>query len=370
MRKSLLFSILLLIISTLLFYSCDLNSSDSDDQSEEYILSGFYWLAGDDTALTEEGASRSSINTTTMNTTNVFANLVAAGSYANFESNYPEQGQKTFFTVTVEESNVSTYIYNDTTTITGAAVTVYRIATKTTFPAKENLFTNYLEEYFVLDIDTQTVPGTSDFYASDGIWTNDDPVVTKNSDGTWKVDSKARESMQLEYQDDSSRYEWITADSNDGTYYAHFTEDGVTEIPSSSWTPATGTGMDWSSKVYYYQHVNNWIDFWYRENKEVFGVRYYAESTISGKLYRTSLSFERFVSKGTLSTVTADNCQDLVEGILFGDLDSGTENLAEVVIWNEISSNNKKRIVTYTKVNPTFGDTFNINTAIEYAIGE
>ena len=357
MTKRLIVILSSIILLAMAFTGCDLSDSGSDQGDTDYILSGYYWLAGDEDGVVESDSGRASVNIGDLtnfdpdSTDYPFDTLIAKGVDGNKVTNYPIKGQFSYFTVTEEELGISPnpagYI---------GTLNVYKIAVNTEFQKKEDIFDHYQEEYYILDVDKASAT-TAD---SDGNWTMADLIVTKES-GSWVIDSKAREVMELHYQDDSARYEWIVSELSDEEY-AHFEEDVITTIPDSSWTATAGAGMSWSSKVYFYQKVNNWVDFWYEENKEVYGIRYYTE-TADGR--STSISFERFVTKDSLSDISTLTDSD-VEDMVFGDLPAGAETLSESVTWYEISTNNKKTTKTYATVNPTFKKSFNIEMISEY----
>ena len=355
---------LIVLFSTIIFLSmaftgCDLADAGSDQGDTDYILSGYYWMAGDEDDAVESGSERASVNIGDLtawdptSTDYPFDTLIAKGVDGNKVSNYPVKGQFSYFTVTEEELGISP---NPAGFDVDLTLNVYKIAVNTEFKKKEDIFDHYQEEYYILDVD-KSAAYTAD---SDGDWTMADLIVTKES-GSWEIDSKAREVMELHYQDDSTRYEWIVSELSDEEY-AHFAEDDITSIPDSSWTAPDGTGMSWSSKVYFYQNVNNWVDFWYRDNKEVYGIRYYTESA-SG--YQTSISFERFVNKDSLSDISTLSDSD-IEDMVFGNLPAGAETLSESVTWYEVTTNNKKTTKTYATINPTFSDSFNVDMISEY----
>ncbi len=368
-NKSIITLLTIILITIFSITSCSFDSSDSN-ADQDYILSGYYWMAGDDVTLSE-GNDRAAINTYTLTkelTTDEelanysFTKLIGKGEYGNKVNNYPEQGQRTYYTVTLYEQDVVNPM-----TYTGT-FNVYKISAKTDYPKKEEIFDYYLEEYYILDVDRNEGDTPT---GGDGFWTYADPITTKEN-GAWVYNSKARETMELHYQDGSVRYEWITSDYNDGTQYDHFPIDGDMTIQDAP--AATATGMNWSSEVRYHQKIEEWIDYWYRETKEIYGVRYYTESLEdNGKTNRTSLAYERIVSQETEFNQSSSNALLMILDRIFGTnlaVSTTAETLAETVIRYEIQPNNRKTVRTVTKVVPTFGDSFNIEKETIYTIPE
>ena len=334
--------IIITITISILLTGCNVfDNGKSSDDGKDYILSGYYWMAGDDTPITDTGSERASINPLNFNETKVFSALISLGQNGSFVTNYPERGMKTFYTVTATTNNSDP---------------VYKISARTEYPNKEDIFDYYLEEYYLKDSD------------ANGNWTTADEVVEWNG-SAWVVDSTARETMELHYQDGSVRKEWIVTDGN-VEKYAHFDINGSMSMPDETWSPTLNGTMNWSSKVYYYQKIEEWVDYWYRDSKEVFGVRYYTESDEgSGKYYKTSYSLERIVSTETTFDESVSNYLSLLFDQIFGTSytqGNETETLSETVIRDEITTNNKKTTKVNSKVVPTFGETFKIEQYSEY----
>ncbi len=347
--KGIKYTLIIIIITTVLMATgCNVLDNGSEEADADYVLSGYYWMAGDEEGVDETSSGRAAINPLSFTTATNFSQLITEEEYAVFIPNYPEKGLKSYYTVRLEESGVSVsgYTGND----------IYKISVKSEFPKKEDIFDYYLEEYYVLDA------------GDDDEWTVDDPIVANNS-GTWESDSKAREKMELHYQDGSIRYEWIVSDGNDEKY-AHFDIDGDMDMPDDTWSPALDNTMEWSSKVYYYQKIEEWVDYWYKESKEVFGVRYYTESKdASDKYFKTSYSLERIVTTETTFDQSGENFLSLLFDQIFGTSytqGSETETLSETVIRDQITANNKKTTKVNSYIVPTFGDAFNIELYSEY----
>jgi hypothetical protein len=345
--------ILISLSALLLFTGC---STDAEDTAgTDYLLAGYYMIAGEAVALPDDaaGASRASVPVhQTEWSTRTFQQWIDASPTKI--NNYPERGQKTY--VTVSESGTAN---------------IYFVSSRTEYPKKEDLFDYYLEEYFVEDTNVADD-------AADGNWTVAD--VTVKDDKTTR-DSKARIIMEVHFQDGSIRKEWIYDDStgaaSQSDYYAHFDIDGDLTIPTdTSWVPpaaTTGDGMEWSSKVYYYQKIESYISWFYKENKETFGVRYYTFSddvADDNKYHSSTLTFENTLTRKVSSWGDSD-----WGGILdwvFGGSSSSTsgsssgDTLAETVVREQITENNKKTVNSQTRVVPSFGDEFTIDKSIEY----
>ena len=278
MKKRYIYLITITVLAVFLLNSC--SSDVTDTEGADYLLASYYMMAGEETPLTDSGADRATVPVHTLtadsDTALPFATLITNGANDNKVNNYPEQGQKTYYTVTLEEAGI------------------YLISARTEYPKKEDILDYTLEEYYVRD------------NAPAGYWTTADTIVEKVN-GTWVDNSKARKSMEVHFQDGSLRKEWIVSEKTDGAsyQYAHFDINGDMAIPDETdWAPAVATDMSWSSEVHYYQKINNWVSYWYKENKEVFGVRYYTESpdTVDPTKYKkTSLAYERIINRETVS---------------------------------------------------------------------
>ncbi|MBP7094633.1 MAG: LamG domain-containing protein [Spirochaetia bacterium] len=224
--------------------------------------------------------------------------------------NYPEPGQTTSFTATLEHDEPT--------------VKVYRIVVTTTFPSSD-LRASYVEEYFVRDGDT-----SRDFTNPDGDWTDDDPIV----DATWAQDQKHREKMELTFRDGTKRTETIVSASTAGGLKfspAAFDIDGSLDL-SQAFVPASSTDPNvmYSSVVMYYvtpaSNPNYW--FWAGSlNQTIFGVRFYTEVADPDTNTYTAYtaSFERTLS---VYTTESGDFADTVSGITVGSVH---ETLAESV---------------------------------------
>jgi len=326
--------ILLILTTGLLFTGCsqDVKSTEGTD----YLLAGYYMLAGDETPLTEAGVTRATApiyNTTLYPAVWSYADLIAGGTDVIKFINYPEQGQKSY--VTVKATNTTD---------------VYLISMRTEYPQREDVIDYYLEEYYMKD-------------NGDSNWTNADIVV--NAAGT--EDPKYRKTMEVVFKDGSIRKEWI----DDVTVrYAGFAIDGDLTFPESGWSgPAADGTATYSSVVHYYQKINNWISWFYKENKELFGIRYYTETSDG---VQSSLAYEHLVSQNsTLSEGNSTTIPDMLDWIIDDGAASGAsgvETLAKTVIRYQITptGNKKKIVVSSTEVFPTFGSSFTINSEITY----
>jgi len=327
---------LIVLTAGLLVSGCsqDMQSTEGAD----YLLAGYYMLAGDETAL-EEGAVRATAplhNAALYPTPMTYADLVAGGEDFIKFVNYPEQGQKSFVTVTSTDDP-----------------TVFLIKLRTEYPRQEDTIDYYLEEYYMKD-------------SGDTIWNKDDNIVAPN--GT--LDSKYRKSMEVVFKDGSIRKEWI---ADVASRYAAFDISGDLTFPDAGWTgPALDATAGYSSAVHYYQKINNWISWFYKENKELFGVRYYTETGDPLNPDRFSLAYEHLISQDTPLTegnsATIPDMADWIfnKGAAGGA--SGVETLAKTVIRYQITAagNKKKTVVSATEVFPTFGDSFTLNNEIAY----
>ncbi|MDC7232040.1 MAG: hypothetical protein PQJ58_02320 [Spirochaetales bacterium] len=337
--------IILSLSALLLFTGCTTDVEDT--AGTDYLLAGYYMIAGEETPLTDDdgGNSRATAPAYWDNYSNyTYAELIALGTDGLKINNYPERGQKTY--VTVEATDVAD---------------VYKVTSRTEYPKKEEIFDYYLEEYYL----------TPASWSAGELWSEG---VVCTADGT--EDETYRETMEVHFQDGSVRYEWIAdvhPDAGGTAEYAMFDIDGDMSFPSEFTGPAAGDSS-WSSKVYYYQKVEAWISWFYKENKETFGVRYYTSAADSGDngWPSSTLAYEHTVTRQVSGWGDSD-WGDLLDW-LFGDGSgdsSGSstgETLAETVIREEISSNGKKTTVSSTTIVPTFGDTFTIDKSMEYVL--
>jgi len=326
--------VLITLSISLLITGCtqDVTSTEGTD----YLLSGYYMMAGEKTPLPDDGASRTSVTVSDVANSETFDSWMA--SPGKILVNYPEQGQKTYVTVTEYD----------------ATNKIYLISARTEYPQQEDLIDHYQEEYYVKD--------SLDI----GTWSYNDPIV--RPDGT--QDAKYRKTMEVIFKDGSVRKEWIANvyDWTSSTYYATFDIEGDMTIPSDWTGPATDTNMAYSSEVHYYQKINKWISWFYRQDKETFGVRYYTETKDADPV-KSSLAFEQTISQKVPVIAGQESAlADFLDWILTGGKNSGShsEKLSETVIRYLIPSKGKKTVVSTTKVVPTFGDTFTINNEISY----
>ena len=116
-------------------------------------------------------------------------------------------------------------------------------------------------------------------------------------------------------------------------------------VPSNvDWEPETqSTGMNWSSKVHYYQSIKADIGWFRAEHKEIFGVRYYTEDTSSDA---TSLAYEHMISQTVLNT--GIDWLDSIANWIFAGGDGDGITLAETVIRYELTGNNHKKTTRTT----------------------
>ena len=173
----------------------DDNPTGEDVEGAGYVLAGYYMMAGDEEALSE-GTSRATASTDTDRYSDyfekTFSELVTltASSPMTFV-NYPEQGQKTYTTVTV----------------TGDA-DIFKFSSRTEYPNHDDTIDYYQEVYYLKDA-TGTGTGT-DYWYEEGVVVDD----SGNEDSTY------RETMEVHFKDGSVRYEWIADTSTTmGEYY-------------------------------------------------------------------------------------------------------------------------------------------------------
>lgn len=206
----------------------------------------------------------------------------AAGQTKTLDArlNYPSLHQQTV--ATVEPTGVER---------------VYRVTAVTTpMSGYEQYFRERetVEVYYVKDVR----PGNPN--EADGLWTNDDDIV--RPDGT--VDRKYRERFVTTYRDGSRRTEMIAdlrqwdADS----WFARFDLNGSLEMPELSTFAPVGTtdGGRFSSQVIYKHEVGSSYDFWFwgpNVTGTVYGVRWYTEQVVDGRLYGTTYALEETVGQ-------------------------------------------------------------------------
>ncbi|MDC7240139.1 MAG: hypothetical protein PQJ50_07255 [Spirochaetales bacterium] len=330
--------LILLALSALIFAGC---SSDVEDTSgEDYLLAGYYMIAGGETELVDDSKATAPVHQTNYNSTS-FANWISAGTTKIV--NYPERQQKTY--ITVSETSVDD---------------VYFISSRTEYPNKEDIIDYYLEEYYVKNVDTD---------GTDGIWNNADPVVDPDGNS----DPKYRETMEVHFQDGSVRQEWIADIPAAGDRYKAFPIDGDMSIPDDESDIVTLVDSDeeswWSSKVYYYQNIKSRISYFSYENKETFGVRYYTQipetyADLDSKYESSTLILEQTLSR-TSTIWDSSYWADLLNYIFGVDSSDGVE-LAETVIRERIGTNGKKEAVVHSEINTKYDMTLTIDKSISY----
>ncbi|MDC7240140.1 MAG: hypothetical protein PQJ50_07260, partial [Spirochaetales bacterium] len=260
--------VILLALTALIFAGC---SSDAEDTSgEDYLMAGYYMLAGEETALTDDSKA----------TAPVFEGDFSDLSFPDYWvgttrkiNNYPEQGQKTYVTVSQYDTDV------------------YFISSKTEYPKKEEILDYYLEEYYIQD-------------EGDEFWDGDDAVVDPD-DLAGSEGDYFRETMEVVFQDGSVRKEWIAEIPDAADRYDAFDIDDEMAIPDDeSFITSTANDQSWSSKVYYYQKVETSLGYFDDNNIEIFGVRYYTELADGSS---STLVFEKVLSRedATLDTSTS-----------------------------------------------------------------
>lgn len=327
---------LMSIAAVLILAGCEYNNPTGEEvKGAGYVLAGYYMMAGEEDALSE-GSSRA---TAASSTPGDYAGMTLAYlDTNNIEMkfvNYPEQGQKTYVTVELYDA--------------AATPDIYLFTSRTEYPNRDDVIDYYLEEYYV---------------AADGTtaWETANAQICDSS-GT--LDATSRKTMDVHFQDGSVRYEWITDTSTTmGSFYSSFDLDGDMFVPSSeSWSPATqSSGMDWSSKVHYYQNIQKDIGWFIVKNKEIFGVRYYTEETGGDS---TSLAYETMITSDSIST-GIPALDDLANWI-FGGGDSGDAVLSETVIRYKLTgSNNKRTTRVSSRIVPTLGSAITIDKETSY----
>ncbi len=230
--------------------------------------------------------------------------------------NYPEPGQATSFTATLNDAN--------------GGQAVYAISVTTSFPASDARL-SYAEDYYVMDGD------------GDGNWTIDDPVV-EYSGAAWAAAPAARSRMLLTFRDGSTRTETIVSSSQaDGKLFdpAAFDIDGSLDMAEAfipGVAPTVGpleNGVKYSSVVLYYVTPAKSYNFWFWQGSSqqtILGIRYYtevADSTANagaGAYTAYTTSFEK-----TLDTLTTTG-GDFVSTMASVYVGSAHDTLAETVL--------------------------------------
>ena len=214
------------------------------------------------------------------------------------QSNYPEVGQTSTWTIT---KTVTT--------------NVYYVQVLTTFPAYDPR-EKQEEWYYILD----NQDGTPLAY---GTWTNAD-VVCK-ADGT--VDSKYRERNRLYYRDGSYQDEVIVDVRNLGSGFALFDINGSLDYPGA-FVPNTDASAAYSSVVVY---TRNFTDapsysFWSGNRAQaIVGIRYYTEKVSSDntQLIGTMIVFEKAI---TSTKNEAGDFLNTYSSLFLPDLAKNTDN--------------------------------------------
>jgi hypothetical protein len=237
--------------------------------------------------------------------------------------NFPEPGETTTFTVTMQD----------------AANLVYDIVATTTYPS-DDIRKSYVEEYYVKDIAAG---------GGIGVWDYNDPIVKQS--GGWVQDQKARVQQVLTFTDGTTRTETIVAQTDQSNYptpnYLKFDPFPVTDPASSPSdytfnsafypnTPAHDGNIQFSSVVVYYvtpaSNTNYW--FWQGTQAEtILGVRYYTEdwNTGTSKFNSYTVSFEKTID--TLTTTGGSYSQTL-QRVFAG---SQFNTLAETVLRQQVT---------------------------------
>ena len=100
---------LLAVFIVLIFSGCDMRS-DKPVVGSDYLLAGYYMMAGEKTALADEGTSRATAPAWWASYNDyTYDQLIALGADGLKINNYPEQGQKTYITVTAEDAAAKVY---------------------------------------------------------------------------------------------------------------------------------------------------------------------------------------------------------------------------------------------------------------------
>ncbi len=337
--------LILFSLTILIYTGC--SSDTSDNSGEDYLLAGYYMIAGDEIPLADDSRATAPVHQADYSTM-TFDQWIAAPAFQI--TNYPERHQKTYITVTAT-----------------AVADVYFVSSRTEYPNKGEIIDYYLEEYYVQDIEVGTDPAPH-------TWTNDDPVV--DADGT--PDPYYRKTMEVHFVDGSVRKEWIAAVHPDAAgavdgkkvEYAAFDINGDLAYPANETDYVSdGTGQAWwSSKVYYYQKIVTPIGYFENENKEIFGVRYYTQipDTIgdtSSKYKTSTLILEQTVTRTTAFWEDSDwgGLLDFV----FGTGDYSAE-LAQTVIREAIDQQGRKKAVARSEINTKYDMTLTVDKSISY----
>ena len=320
--------LILFSLTILIYTGC--SSDTSDNSGEDYLLAGYYMIAGDEIPLADDSRATAPVHQADYSTM-TFDQWIAAPAFQI--TNYPERHQKTYITVTAT-----------------AVADVYFVSSRTEYPNKGEIIDYYLEEYYVKD-------------EGDGIWNNADSII----DSSENVDPYFRTTMEVHFKDGSIRKEWIddifpgvgyvgTAD------YQYFPIDGDMTIPADD-SFLTSDSSVWSSKVYYYQKVVSPIGYFDIGNIEIFGVRYYSQFDTLPKQKSSTLAYEKVLSRTNAILDTTTN--PTLDSYIFGS-DNGGRILAQTVVRENISENGKKDAVTRSVINTKFGISITVDKAVSY----
>lgn len=205
--------------------------------------------------------------------------LTSAGA---LDSDYPEAGQRTSWTIENMGSNL------------------YRIKVLTAFPAYDPR--EKQEEWYYIEDQSPGFPGTPDFK-----WTNDDPVVkykdstiTRGAEG-----ARYRELNLLTFRDGSTQNETIVDVRFKPDGFSAFDVTGSLDYPDA-FLPKTDGIAEYSSVVVYSREYNDYpaYSFWSGKQVEaIVGARFYTEylhfigsETSPSHLIGTTLTFEKTVT--------------------------------------------------------------------------
>ncbi|OQY33547.1 MAG: hypothetical protein B6241_07635 [Spirochaetaceae bacterium 4572_59] len=161
MKNSKVLSFLSIILLSVTFIGCSIFSDDNDDDGKDLILSGYYWMAGDEESVADDASGRASINIYDLigsNDTSAdykFSTLMTNSTNKNRVNDYPEKGMKSYYTVTLEDEDTS--IAPDA--YKSDLLNVYKIKVTSHYPRRKYLFDYYQEEYYILDVNSTDATG-------------------------------------------------------------------------------------------------------------------------------------------------------------------------------------------------------------------
>ena len=330
--------LLIIVAAVLLISSCgegftDRLTVDETKSLENYVMSSYFILRGDE-ALAE---SRAAWPAHTVELT-----FPSAGSTTiRTKNNYPEKGQRTTVTITPHASIAD----------------VYLVENRTTYPRREEVIDYTVESYYVKDATPGDTAGgviTPDgtFDAADFLWDITDD----------EADFNKRIKFETSYLDGTTRYETVESNTTQAEIdggdlkYSVFDINGSLDFPapngSGTWAPSTDATANYSSMVTYQQEEGSALDFW-SDYKIIIGTRYYTEHGDINRPTKTSVSYERVISRKTEDSDLSTKISAFFERLFSGGSDSTIypgETLAETVIRYEIQPNGKKKVNTETQV--------------------